>query len=318
MAQASAAYVLLAVWLASHCSPACGSLLLRDQGRERRDPRVGLAAQASSNHHDKSSASWDFPNDCTKEPALGKVCSLYYSSVTEAKMTAVLALDKYHKASRFDDIWLGNSRLPVPSCSLQLGGDNYRIWGDLRKANLRLAELAVCDMLAFRDLGAAHPPVPDCGANFSQGEVCELKMSAPMTSSDELHEPSTAAALALAAYSRICALFDPDEDYKCKVNLGNRALLAGLQVSGAGTEFGGVTSGVRLTGLDKGLLDIKLNDAYDLYLDEVIMAEDGKSTYEKTSFHAQRDDVLHWTHAPPRIDFCTDLHCLVDKYMNQR
>eukprot|EP00930_Biecheleria_cincta_P033019 TRINITY_DN22873_c0_g1_i2.p1 TRINITY_DN22873_c0_g1~~TRINITY_DN22873_c0_g1_i2.p1 ORF type:complete len:325 (+),score=66.79 TRINITY_DN22873_c0_g1_i2:41-1015(+) len=324
MAQVAAAYSLLAALLASHCSPACGSLLRRNQGREQQPTAAGavrLAAQeATSNQASQArgNASWQWPNDCAKEPAIGKVCSLYYSSVTEAKMTAVLATDGYHKASRFDDIWLGNSRLPVPSCALQLGGDNYGISGDNRKANLRLAELAVCDMLAFRDLGAAHPKVPDCGANVSQGEVCELKMSAPMTTSDQLQEPYTAAALALAAYSRICALFDPSEDYKCKVNLGNKALLAGLQVSGAGTQLGGATSGELLTGVaTPGLLDLKLKDAYDLYLEEVIMAEEGKSTYEGTDFHAKRNDVLLWTHAPPGISFCNDLHCLVQKYIQR-
>merc|ERR1712232_694660 len=109
---------------------------------------------------------------------------------------------------------------------------------DPRKVNLRLAEHAVCGMLAFRDLGVKHPKVPDCHA--STGQVCELAISIPAPSSDELQEPHIAAAIALAAYSKICALFAPGQEYQCEVHRGDWAVVAGLRLNGGDVQLKGI------------------------------------------------------------------------------
>lgn len=247
-----------------------------------------------------------WPYSCVNEPAVGKVCALYYSSSSDAKITQIFAQDNYAPATRVGDVWQGARILPVPSCALQLKSmTNYPT--DNRKANMRLAELAVCDLLKFRDLGAKHPAVPDCGAG--EGQVCELEISAPLPGSDEHSEPFVGGALALAAYSKICALFEgPGNEYKCEVHRNDDAIMAGLSLVGAGAPQ---LSGPTLP----GLLDLKLDDAYTLRLTEVTLAESSKDVYARTEFHQNLPDVLHWQHTPPKISFCQDVQCLVNKFI---
>jgi hypothetical protein len=173
---------------------------------------------------------------------------------------------------------------------------------DRRKANLRLAELAICDRLQLRNLGAAHPPVPDCGAGEDQ--VCQLEISVPMPASDEHQEPYIAGAIALAAYSKVCALFNPGGEWQCEVRRGNDAIFAGLNTALA---FTGATI--------PGLLDLKLDDAYNLGLEEVVLAASSRGVYEQTKFYGDLSDVLAWQHTPPAVQFCDSLACLIAKYI---
>jgi len=243
-----------------------------------------------------------WPYSCEDGPAVGKVCSLYYSSLSDSKRTSVEAQEEYKPASRVTDVWQGASMLPLPSCALQLRSvTNYPT--DRRKANLRLAELAICGMLAFRDLGVKHPKVPECGAGKDQ--VCELVISVPASSSDELQEPYIAAAIALAAYSKVCALFVPGQEYQCEVHRGDWAVVAGLRHTGGDVQLTGLSS--------PGLLQLKLDDAYGLYLKKVVLASESKPVYEETEFY--RDDKLNWPHTPPDISFCGDMQCLVQKHI---
>merc|ERR1719433_1859580 len=101
-------------------------------------------------------------------------------------------------AEKGEAVWWGATMLPEPLCKLRLRTQtNYPT--ETRDANMRLAEIAVCNYLA-----SVYESLPSCGE--SEDEVCELLLMVPFTSSDELQEPYTAAAVALAAYSKVCAL----------------------------------------------------------------------------------------------------------------
>eukprot|EP00927_Polykrikos_kofoidii_P013378 TRINITY_DN1582_c0_g1_i1.p1 TRINITY_DN1582_c0_g1~~TRINITY_DN1582_c0_g1_i1.p1 ORF type:complete len:333 (+),score=41.46 TRINITY_DN1582_c0_g1_i1:46-1044(+) len=272
----------------------------------------GTSAAISNNSHGLDSNSshsvqkmkHKWPYSCEKSAAVGKVCSLYYSSLSDEQITSVEAQNEYKPASRGGVVWHGASILPEPSCALQLRPLTPSP-SDTRRANFRLAELAICELLARRDPGVKHPPVPQCGA--TEAQVCELQVSAPLSTSDELQEPYVAAAVALAAYSKICALFSPGEEYKCQVHRGDWAVTAGLQLR---------DGGVVLTGFQiEGLLDLKLDYAYGLFLKDVVIAADSKPIYEQTEFHRNLPDVLKWDHTPPSVSFCDDLSCLVHKFI---
>lgn len=254
-----------------------------------------------------------FPFSARVDPAVGKVFSLYYSSYSDAKATSVEAGEEYLPATRTGVVWDGAVMLREPGCPLQLRSTtNYPT--DRRKANLRLAELAVCQLLEQR-----MQSLPGChgnaaGNNSESGSattaaVCELSVFVPMPSSDELQEPYIAAAMALAAYSRICALSQSSayESYKCEVQRSMSAVCAGLELSGKDVQLRGL--------LLPGLLDLKLEDAYVLNLERVYLAEESRSPLEETEFYHDQGDVLKWKHAPPQVRFCANLACLVADYI---
>jgi len=264
----------------------------------------GVAAAASlakTQHNASSNASSNASYPCPPvrtDAAVGQVFSLYYSDGCGEQVSLVQALDSYEPASRPEYVWHGATLLPKPSCALQLRSQsNYP--QPNRKANLRLAELAVCELF-----GSA---LPSCGATDNQ--VCELMIKAPIPSSDDLQEPTVGAAIALVAYSQLCAMSQNStyEHYKCQIHGSEQAVCAGLQLQGGHVHFKGLET--------PGLLDLKLHDAYMLRLKDVTLAAESSDQYTKTEDYKNRPDVLSWSHYPPKIDFCQDLSCLVNKFI---
>lgn len=182
------------------------------------------------------------------EPAVGKVFSLYYSHYSDEQASSVEAYESDYTPQAKSDgyIFDRNTMLPAPSCSLRLRSQtNYPT--DIRDANMRLAAIAICSRLS-----AHGAELPSCGASGDQ--VCEMKMLVRMPSSDELQEPYIGAAVALAAYSKICALGrDPYNSYQCAIQRAGNAICAGLQMQGGSVTLRGLNS--------PGLLDLKLDDA---------------------------------------------------------
>eukprot|EP00928_Gymnodinium_smaydae_P056826 TRINITY_DN4013_c0_g1_i2.p2 TRINITY_DN4013_c0_g1~~TRINITY_DN4013_c0_g1_i2.p2 ORF type:complete len:328 (+),score=70.93 TRINITY_DN4013_c0_g1_i2:99-1082(+) len=251
--------------------------------------------------------------------SVGKVFALYYSEYSGAKATSVEssgAPNAWRPAQRLaGDVWHGSTRLPTPRCPLQLTSQtDYP--SAARKANLRLAELAICELLD----NSGHT-VPSCaGSAGDKGDkgddVCELEMMVPAPSSDELQEPHIGAAMALAAYSKLCSLGKKSKYATdvCSVHRAGSVVCAGLALSGQTSMDGG--AGVRLAELpSSGLLDIKLEDAYLLRFDRVFLAQSAAQQVAATEFEQKRHDVLHWQHAPPSLELCSDLSCLADRFM---
>jgi len=240
------------------------------------------------------------------DPAVGKVFSLYYSSYSGEQATSVEALGPYEPVEKKEVdkyVFAGSVMVPKPSCDLRLRSQtNYAT--DTRDANMRLAAIAICNYLGLAEL-------PSCGAE-GEHQACQLTMKVPFTSSDELQEPYTAAAVALAAYSKICAL--GKDEYtrdQCNIQRSGAAICAGLGIGGGG-------GAVHLTGLPSpGLLDLKLDDAYMLRFSKVFLAEESRSMYYETEFYHRLPDVLAWTHTPPEVIFCPDLNCLVSWFITR-
>lgn len=230
------------------------------------------------------------------DPAVGKVFSLYYSSWQEAKATSVEVVDDegYVAANRIQYVWEGDQTLPTPACGLQLVSQtNYP--SDERKANLRYSEIAVCEYLYFN-----NKVLPSCGADTAAGEVCQLKIFAPLPSDDKLQEPYIASSIALAAYSKICALGSSDD--VCKVHRSDVALCSSMKL---------VDNYIQLEGIHSpGRLDLKLDDAYLLNFLHVYLASADRDSFEKTEFNSAT--VLTFSHTPPSIHFCENFSCLVD------
>merc|ERR1740121_1736591 len=134
---------------------------------------------------------------------------MYYSRDSGEYVSSVETGTSYKPARRPEYVWHGDQILPKPDCALQLSA---KFASDRRKANLRLAELAVCELYAAR--GSSPPP-----CNATDKEVCELEIKAPVPYDDKLQEPYIAAAMALVAWSKICALSQssPYDSYKCEI-----------------------------------------------------------------------------------------------------
>lgn len=247
-----------------------------------------------------------FPFNARVDPAVGKVFSLYYSSHSDAKATSVEVLESYAPADRVDQVWSGPVQLPEPPCNLQLRSQTNHPT-DRRKANLRLAELAVCQLLELKG-----QELPGCGANETAKEhkACELTVHVPMPSNDEQQEPYIGAAIALAAYSKVCALGSKGNEEKCEVHRSETALCAGLDL---------IDKQVHLKNLPSpGLLDLKLDDAYILKFNHVYLAASNEAEYEETNFYNNLPNPLKWSHGPPEVHFCDDLDCLADHFMATR
>lgn len=235
------------------------------------------------------------------EPAVGKVFSVYYSRTSDEQATSVEASDEYLPVARDSEtVWSGDGSrmLPTPSCPLQLiSQTDYPT--KIRVANLRLAELAVCELLG-------ETGVPSCGAK--KGEVCQLELWIPITSSDELQEPFTAAAAALVARSKLCALGKSSyESYQCEIKRASKGVCAGLELRGDSVELTGPSI--------PGLINNKLQDSYVLQFSHVFLAAAIEGEYEETDFHEKLSDVLAWGHTPPQVHFCRNLACLVSNFM---
>jgi len=231
-----------------------------------------------------------------EDPAVGKVFSLYYSSWQEAQATSVEVMDEgYVVANRIhEDVWEGDQILPTPACGLQLVSQTDYPSAE-RKANLRYSEIAVCEYLHL-----TGKELPSCGAGTGVGDVCQLKIWAPLPSDDKLQEPYIASSIALAAYSKICAL-GSSTDEGCKVHRSDVALCSSMKLVGDYIQLEGIHS--------PGRLDLKLDDAYLLNFLHVYLASTDRDFFEKTRFHDAT--VLTFSHTPPSIHFCENFPCLV-------
>lgn len=264
---------------------------------------ANLSSRSASNSTANASANASYPFSPRVEAAVGKVFALYYSSYSGAKATSVEATTEFEPATRRTNVWNGGQLLPEPRCKLQLTSQTGYP-SDQRKANYRLVEIAVCNLLYNK-----MEELPNCGETGNQ--VCELKVFAPLTSSETLQEPYVAAAMALATYSRLCSMGKNSfEQRRCVIHTSMSAICAGLQLSGGSVTLTSPTTA--------GLLDLKLNDAYMLKLSYVYLAVESKQRFLQTTFYEDQSNVLKWQHAPPKVGFCGDLSCLASEFINSR
>lgn len=237
------------------------------------------------------------PFNADQPAQVGHVTTLYYNDYN-GQQAQTISAGAYTATAREADVYDSAGPLPKPKCDLQLNTKtSYPT--DNRKVNLRLASIAVCDYI-----GGSYA-LPKCGAGENQ--VCELMLDVPMPNSDEHQEPFIGAAMALAAYSRICEL-GGSTDYQCQVHRSGKAVLAGLKRSADGVEFKNFDVA--------GILSTELYDAYHLHFSDVYLAQDGSSVYENTKFAQEQHNVLHWQHSPPNVHFCSSLACLAAAFIN--
>jgi len=265
----------------------------------RVQPNMGAPAGSVVAVNTEHTQNLTYPFQARVEPAVGKVWALYFNSYTKAKASSVEATDKYVPADRGPAVWDGDMMLPEPGCSLKIRSlTNYPT--ARRKANYRKAEIAICEVLQMHGT-----ELPKCSASDEQ--VCELTLSIPMPSSDEMQEPYIAGAMALAAYSKICALGRSSSynSYKCKIHRSETAISAGMTVQGGEVALTGMSS--------PGLIDLKLDDAYILSFRWVYMSTSSRDTYYQTRFYHTPDH--HFNHQPPEVQFCGNLQCLVSSMM---
>jgi len=228
--------------------------------------------------------------------AVGKVFAFYYSSASEELATSVEAREYkelQQAPSSSDLVYDPSSGAMVKrgSCPLRLTSQtNYP--SDQRKANLRLAELAVCD--AFHG-----SPCPGGAAG------CELEILAPLPYSDE-QEPYVGAAMALVAHSLLCARRASSlQREACAIRRSAAAISAGLRFASGGVE---------LLPLPSPWVDLKLDACYTLGFREAVFAAANREHYFSGEHYAKKHDVLAWERAPPDVVFCKDLPCLIAKF----
>mmetsp|Transcript_119718 Transcript_119718/g.211631 ORF Transcript_119718/g.211631 Transcript_119718/m.211631 type:complete len:313 (+) Transcript_119718:39-977(+) len=231
-------------------------------------------------------------------PAIGKVFAIYYSHSSNQDVTSVEARDyqSLSTAPADDEIILEPQTmksLPRGQCPLRLNAHIGSPSAE-RKANLRLAELAVCE---------AYGGQP-CGANDAG---CELDIWAPLPDNNA-EEASLGAAIALAAHSALCGAVHTEtwQSGTCKIVRDKTALSAGLQ-----KQLG--SSSVTLRSFPGPWVDKKLDSCYVLGFKGAVFADGNRASYLSSQNYALKDDVLHWSRAPPAVQFCSDLSCLVQK-----
>mmetsp|Transcript_83193 Transcript_83193/g.230900 ORF Transcript_83193/g.230900 Transcript_83193/m.230900 type:complete len:355 (+) Transcript_83193:38-1102(+) len=229
-------------------------------------------------------------------PAVGKVFVFYYSRASQELVTPVEARNYQPLATHPSDelVYEPSSGRMISrgSCPLRLAPP-LPLASSRRKANLRLAELAVCQ--AFND----SPCVGETPG-------CELEVLAPLPY-DDGQEPYIAAGMALVAHSKLCALHaDALTVTACEIKRSKAAVSAGLRPSARGS--------VELLPLPGAWVDLKLDAAYSLGFSEAVFAAGNHGDYLAGDHHATKDNVLAWERKPPEPVFCEDLSCLVQKF----
>lgn len=230
-------------------------------------------------------------------PAIGKVFSLYYSTasgqkVTEIEARAYQALTEAPSDPIAFDPVTGAS-LARGTCKLRLTSANYATAA--RKYNLRLAEVAICEL--FVD--------SPCGPN---AEGCEIEMFAPLPY-DSDQEYLTGAAMALTAHSLLCEQrVESWQSDSCALVRNEAAVAAGLQQS---------SSGIKLRPIPGALTDMKMDATYELGFQEAVFATANTQDYEDSTHYRTKDDVTAWQRAPPEAVFCEGLSCLVNKFQTR-
>lgn len=229
--------------------------------------------------------------------AIGKVFAIYHSHTSGQDVTSVEAsnYNALSAAPSDDELILEPQTLkPLPrgQCTLRLKA--HVSPSDERKANIRLAELAVCAAYAGQPCRSG-----DAG--------CELDIWAPLPYNNA-EEASLGAAMALAAHSALCGAAHTEswQSDSCKIVRDKTAVSAGLQ-----KELG--SNSVTLRSFPGPWVDKKLDSCYILGFTGAVFADGNRQSYLSSQNFAKKDDVLHWTRAPPKVEFCSDLHCLVQK-----
>jgi len=230
-------------------------------------------------------------------PEIGKVFSLYYSTASGQKATEIQARAYKALAAAPSDPVAWHPTLPRSlergNCKLRLTSANYAT--KERKYNLRLAEVAICELFI-------ESP---CGAN-AQG--CEIEMFAPLPY-DSDQEYLTGAAMALTAHSLLCQQrVEAWQSESCAIVRNKAAVSAGLQQS---------SSGIILRPIPGALTDMKLDATYELGFKEAVFATETQADYEESTHYRTKHDVTAWQRAPPEPVFCEGLSCLVAKFQKR-
>lgn len=254
----------------------------------------GLHAAHASNRSNRSNASVPFnPRDYS--PEVGKVFVFYYSHTsgelaTQVEVRNFKTLDKAPPSD--PAVWEPSSGRLVErgSCNLRLT-PHVSLPSDMRKTNLRLAELAVCQAF-FGD--------PCHGA-----PGCEMEIWAPLPYSND-QEPYIGAGMALVAHSMLCTLrVEQWQRDSCAIQQSVAAISAGLHLEG---------TKVMLRPLPSPWVDLKLDACYSLGFREAVFASPNRGHYLDGEHYATKHDVLAWPTTPPEAVFCPDLHCLVQRF----
>jgi len=229
------------------------------------------------------------------KPAIGKVFVFYYSTYSSQKATLMearsyKALSEVPADSGY--IFDGPTMLPRGNCPLKLTSQtNYP--PDQRTANLRLAELAVCEVFYGK---------PCAGSD----KACHIEIFAPLPYSGD-QEPYIAAGMALVAHSLLCAerKSDPWAREACKIEASRAGISAGLQRT---------ASGIKLRPLPGVWVDMKLDACYELRFRETVFAAPNRDDYADSRNYRTKHNVTAWQRYPPEAAFCSDLNCLINKF----
>lgn len=252
-------------------------------------------SQGSASNKSQVNASVPFnPRDYSAD--VGKVFVFYFSSFSGEKVSSV----ETRSFKRLDQAPSDPAVFdPETGTMLERGDCKLRVVSQtsypsaMRKANLRLAELAVCGMFF------GNP----CG---SEAAGCEVKVMAPLPYSED-QEPYLGAGIALVVHSLLCAenAADTWARQDCQIVRSKTGISAGLIHAG---------SGVHLRALPEPWVDMKLDACYELGFSSVVFASDNEDHYFNSDHYEKKHDVLAWTREPPKPYFCGNLACLVSRF----
>jgi hypothetical protein len=234
----------------------------------------------------------------TCSPEIGKVFALYYSTMSGQKVTQIEARE-YNVLSEPppDSVvfhpTLGISLQRGKNCPFRLNS-HTSVMSDMRKWNLRLAEVAICERSVW-----GNP----CGPN---AKGCEIEMFAPLPyNSDE--EQYIGAGMALTAQSLLCAQRkEAYQQSECALTRNEAAIGAGLMKS---------ADGIKLKPIPGVWTDLKMDATSGLRFSEAVFAEANKPDYHSSNHYESLSDPLAHSRTPPQASFCDDLSCLVHKFM---
>jgi hypothetical protein len=236
----------------------------------------------------------------TCAPAIGKVFALYYSTTSGEKVTQIEARNYKELSAPPPDSVVFH---PTQGISLKRGENcpfmlkpHTTVMSDMRKWNLRLAEVAICERSVW-----GNP----CGPT---AKGCEIEMFAPLPyNSDE--EQYIGAGMALTAQSLLCAQRkEAWEQDACALTRNRAALGAGLMKS---------ADGIKLKPIPGVWTDLKMDATSALSFSEAVFAKANEPDYLSSKHHESLSDPLAHSRTPPEAAFCDDLSCLVTKFMQR-
>mmetsp|Transcript_4886 Transcript_4886/g.10756 ORF Transcript_4886/g.10756 Transcript_4886/m.10756 type:complete len:277 (-) Transcript_4886:211-1041(-) len=218
----------------------------------------------------------------TFRPAkVGSCQCIYYSSYEKSKVTEVFATSgptTVQQAPKDPD----NAQFYMPprgDCWLILN-TALRTKSRQDQYNLRISELAVCDMVGFAPSGCKP--------------FCQIDLRVPLPyNNDETDD--IAACIATAALTKLKGL---------KVNRDSTAVFGGLVKTKAGIR-------VKSYSDVPGHLDEKLKTAYVQAYKYAVLPKADEATYKKTKHYEKKDDPLYYDREFHGV-LCDTLGCVVD------